>query len=299
MTDLWHSILPYLVNIGLIGGIVGFFIWAMKEPRTHKKISTELPEKEKENEGKRTVLETEEGIRSRILEIESELEEIRAKNEVEDIDVTKLGSYGRADLFLTNRNSSSEMSVSIWNKIGIGFITILFVIVIYNLFPESGSTHQVEQSYSPLLSDTTIYKNATVVVEVSNPNHLMMARDIVSIMVIFSYFLMVRGKELGVMVLLVVGGLVSYLGMLYFSDIGGVPITKAPFAFYENHPYPETYIGLYGIGGGVLGLLTGFWWYGKMEECFYECGRNLKGIGGGDLLMLLFITTFVGFHWIY
>jgi hypothetical protein len=91
----------------------------------------------------------------------------------------------------------------------------------------------------------------------------------------------------------------GYLLILYFSDISGVPITKAPFAFYENHPYPETYIGLYGIGGGVLGLLIGFWWFEKMEECFHECGRNLKSISIGDFLILLFVVVFVGFHWAY
>lgn len=299
MTDLWHSILPYLVNIGLIGGIVGFFIWAMKEPLIHKKISTELSEKEKENGGKNTVLETEEGIKSRILEIENELEEIRTKNEFEDIDVSELGDHEQPDLFLTNRNSSSERSVSVWNKIGIGFITIIFVIIIYNLFPESGSTHQVEQSYSPLLSDTTIYKKATVVVELTNPNLLMVVRDLLMIMVIFSYFLMVRGKELGAMFILVVGGLVSYLGMLYFSDISSVAITKTPFAFYENQPYPDTYTGLYGIGGVLLSLMVGAWWLIKMEDALDIYEQNLKSISIGDFLILLFVVLFVGFHWVY
>lgn len=299
MTDLWHSILPYLVNIGLVGGIVGFFIWVMKEPRTHKKISTELSENEKENEDKHTVLETEEEIKSRILKIENELEEVRAKNEWEDIDVSELGDYEQPDLFLTSRDSSTESGGSIWNKIGIGFITILFVIIIYNLFPESGSTHQVEQSYSPLLSDTTIYKKSTVLVKVINPNYLMMVRDLLMIMVIFSYFLMIRSRGSTTVVILVglVGG--GYLLILYFSDISGVPITKAPFAFYKNHPYPETYIGLYGIGGVLLSLVVGVWWLIKLKDTLDLYEQNLKSISIGDFLILLFVVVFVGFHWVY
>jgi len=299
LTDLWHSILPYLVNIGLVGGIVGFFIWVMKEPRTHKKISTELSENEKENEDKYTVLETEEEIKSRILKIENELEEVRAKNEWEDIDVSELGDYEQPDLFLTSRDSSTESGGSIWNKIGIGFITILFVIIIYNLFPESGSTHQVEQSYSPLLSDTTIYKKSTVLVKVINPNYLMMVRDLLMIMVIFSYFLMIRSRGSTTVVILVglVGG--GYLLILYFSDISGVPITKAPFAFYENHPYPETYIGLYGIGGVLLSLVVGVWWLIKLKDTLDLYEQNLKSISIGDFLILLFVVVFVGFHWVY
>ena len=245
-----------------------------------------------------------EDIRARILFLEKELENERKRGlEEKWPSNAEQDDYTQRDLFLQNEGEviNDEMAKS--GYFWLTFWVMVMVGVVYGLFPVHGViTHgTVYDSLSLEAAGWYSWK-----VEFADAGFLTIYRDALVAVLVGGWWLVIRGKKLVILSIFLGSiGLMTYLILLWYSDVSGVPLEKGwddkslglwLVASTAEYRYPSNYLEQYGV---LLSLFCGFVWFKwvVMMSCFTDV--NTQTLNKIDWGMILFITSFTASQWFY